>query len=125
MILTEIRVCGELRNLKFRRDKSSCPIVALKRVPMREEDVTIFKLWKEVKKTTHKAQARYTWISEATWRLSDRRTDLRQNHPVEQQCTQTAYRRFKDALQEDRRWRVSMMGANIEALIKSGHMREA
>ena len=66
MILAEIRGYGERRNLRYRRERSSWPIAVPKKGLMHKEDENFDNLWKEVKKPTHKAHSRTTWISEAT-----------------------------------------------------------
>ena len=57
--------------------------------------------------------------------MSYKRISLKRNEIVGQRGTQTASRRFQATLQEDRRWRVSKMGENIEVLLTSVHTREA
>ena len=124
MILAEIRGYGEQRNIKYRRDRAYCPIADPGRVPIHEEDTTFDNLQKEVKKPTRKAQERATWISEATWRLSDQRTDLRRSHPMDQWGLWMTSRRFQVTLQEDRRQKVSAMGEKTKALLTAGYTSE-
>ena len=63
--------------------------------------------------------------TEATWRLEDQRTALRRRHMKGQQILRALTRVFQEALQEDRRWRVSKAGEKIEVLVVTDQTREA
>ena len=125
MILTELWRCKDRRNIRYRKWRASCTIVYLKRGTIRKEDAIFDYLQKEVNNPTFKYWARMMCISEATWRLSDHRTTLRRNHPVEQQGLHTVSRHFQATLQKESLWRVSMMGGDIESLMNARHTREA
>ena len=61
---------------------------------MGEEGAIFNDLQKEVNKTTQTAQDRLAMISEANWRLEDKRMSLRQIHTVGQQEIQAETRIF-------------------------------
>ena len=82
-------------------------------------------LMKEFKKLTRTAQEMMPWISEETWRLVNSRIILRRRHTVGQRELWAEMSLFQAALQEDKRWRVSMLGADIEALVSAELTRKA
>ena len=101
MILEELRGCRDQRNHKYCRERSSWPIAAPKRGQMREEYATFDGIRKLSNKPTSMTWERAAWISEATWRLVDQRTALRQKHPVDQQDLWTTTRRFQALIKEE------------------------
>ena len=113
VILAELDGDGERRTRKYYKERTSWLIVALKRVPMREEYTIFENLQMEVKKPMCPKQEMVMWISEATWMLSGHRTSLGRKHPLDHRDISTEKMRFHAELQQDRRQRVSTTGVEI------------
>ena len=69
-----------------------------------------------------KAQA--PWVSQQTWRLADRRTELQRAGRAITMDTRQARWEFQRALQADRRKIVQDAVTSIESLMKTGEIQE-
>ena len=85
------------------KEQSIWPIVETKEGPVQLGDSQFSDLKKMVKKPSQKSRKVEPWISDATWRLADQRTELGRTHMAKHQEQRTEIRRFQAELSEGRR----------------------
>ena len=124
-------VLGELIGEEVRRHHRYCKEQAIWNIaetrggPLQEGDSHSSDLKRMVKyPPPQKTRTAASWISDETWRLADRITELVQTHTEKQQSRRAATRRFQASQREDRRCRVSKEGEEIESLVENDQLRE-
>jgi len=86
-------------------------------------------LFNEIKGNTTVPAARErrnnVWISEATWKLVDRRAGIRKKGELVQALSRRLGRQIKASLKKDRTERAEKVATNVEGLLAAGELKDA